>query len=159
MSYHFFVPGIPVPQPRVKAARRGGFVRIYTPSNADAWKEQIRVVSRKHMPSDKLMGPLYLRLLFAMPRPQSLSGKAYAEELTRPHSSRPDVDNLAKAVMDAMDEWWGDDALVTMLQASKWYARVGAEPGVEITLAEIQTDPCRSRKVLLPKRSQKTSRV
>ena len=159
MSYGFFVPGEPKAQPRVKAARRGGFVKVYTPGTADEWKNAIRVTARQFMPSEKLMGPLYLRLVFAMPRPQRLQAKKYAQETSRPHTSKPDIDNLAKAVMDSLDEWWGDDDQVVMIQASKWYARVGAESGVDINIYEINEDPCHSRKVRLRPRSQRTSRV
>lgn len=161
MSYHFFVPGIPVAQPRVKARRQGRFVRIYTPGQADAWKDCVRKVGLQHKPGSLLTGPLHVRLLFAMPRPKHLSTRSYKDEIHRPHFVKPDIDNLAKAVLDAMSDWWKDDCQVTMLTASKWYARVGGATGVEVHVTEMQVpgDPCRSRKDRATPWSLQTSKV
>jgi Holliday junction resolvase RusA-like endonuclease len=58
------------------------------------------------------------------------------EETAVPHGKKPDVDNLLKAVMDAMTtaEVWKDDALVYATEAGKWYAagKTGAQIIVEI---------------------------
>lgn len=161
MSYHFFVPGIPVAQPRVKAARRGRFIHIYTPDTADAWKDCVRKVGAQYKPGSILTGPVYVRLLFAMPRPKHLSTKTYKDEIHRPHMVKPDVDNLTKAVLDAMSDWWTDDCLVAMVQASKWYARLGGATGVEIHVSELDLPekPCRSKKEAHPPWSHQTSKV
>lgn len=161
MSYRFFVPGTPVAQPRVKATRRGKFVHIYTPNDADEWKACVRKVSAQYKPGSILTGPVYVRLLFAMPRPKSLSTRTYKDEIHRPHIFKPDVDNLTKAVLDAMSEWWTDDCLVAMVQASKWYARVGGATGVEVHVHELDMpgQPARSKKERHPPFSHQTSKV
>lgn len=157
MSYHFFVPGMPVAQPRVKARRMGNFVRIYTPGKAAAWKDCIRKVGAQYKPGSTITGAVYVRLLFAMPRPKKLATRTYKDETGRPHIVKPDIDNLVKAVLDALSDWWTDDCLVAMVQASKWYARVGGATGVEIQVNEI--DPCRSKKEVRPPFSHQTSKV
>ncbi len=138
VSYHFFAEGEPKGQPRVKAARRGKFVRIYTPSVADAWKAAVASASLVARPSALLTGPLLVRLVFWMPRPRALQARKYAGEKARPHTSKPDIDNLAKAVLDAMHLWWEDDDQVTVLMASKWYAPVGRPTGVDVHIQELQ---------------------
>lgn len=137
MSYWFFVPGIPKPQPRVKATKRGAFIHIYTPDTADAWKDCIRKVGAQYRPGSVIDLPVSVRLLFAMPRPTNMRTRKHAEERHRPHKKKPDIDNLAKAVLDALSDWWLDDSLVVMLTASKWYARVDGPPGVEIHISEM----------------------
>jgi len=52
------------------------------------------------------------------------------------HECKPDLDNLAKAVLDAMTVggWWGDDCQITDLRVRKEWAGVGqlAGCGIEI---------------------------
>jgi len=148
VSYHFFVPGIPVAQPRVKASMRSGFVRIYTPDTADAWKAAVTKMGLKYKPGSLLTGPVYVRLLFALPRPKYLSTRTYQDEIHRPHFVKPDIDNLCKAVLDSLRDWWKDDCQVAMVQASKWYARLGGPTGVEIHVDELDVPgrPSRSKK-------------
>jgi Holliday junction resolvase RusA-like endonuclease len=56
-------------------------------------------------------------------------------EAAVPHTKKPDVDNLLKAVMDSMTAAgvWKDDALVYTTEAGKWYAagKTGAQIIVE----------------------------
>lgn len=160
MSYHFFVPGLPVSQPRVKARRQGNFVRIYTPGKADAWKDCVRKVGAQYKPGSTLTGPVYVRMLFAMPRPKRLSTRTYKDEIHRPHTFKPDIDNLAKAVLDAMSDWWTDDCLVAMVTASKWYARVNGATGVEIHVTELDMPGQKhSKKAAHPPWSHQSNKV
>ena len=39
------IHGKPAPQPRVRAYRRGDHAGVYTPSTADAWKEQVMLAA------------------------------------------------------------------------------------------------------------------
>ena len=56
-----------------------------------------------------------------------------------PHASKPDIDNLAKAVMDAMGDCdvWADDAQVAELHASKQYADEGGDCGCDVTVTPL----------------------
>jgi len=76
-------------------------------------------------------GPVSVTCTFALPRPSS-----YPKRIVH-HVTKPDVDKLARAVLDALaGVLFGDDAAVTELHASKGYAFAGCNPGVVITVAE-----------------------
>ena len=65
--------------------------------------------------TDGFKRPLMVTLGFGMPRPKSLRGE-------KPHTKRPDVDNLAKAVLDAMNGIaYHDDSQITQLNVVKAY--------------------------------------
>jgi crossover junction endodeoxyribonuclease RusA len=66
-----------------------------------------------------ITSPLLLRIVFFMPRPKSLKGPVGCVT----HDKRPDIDNLSKAVMDAMTGIaFKDDGIIASLHAEKWYA-------------------------------------
>lgn len=120
----FFVSGVPKAQPRVKAARRGKFVHIYTPDTAEEWKSKVRKLSAERI-STKIKTPVYVDMAFHIERPKFHFRKNGTLKSTEYWvSKKPDVDNFAKAVMDAMTDAgvWEDDSLVVMLSVSKRYA-------------------------------------
>lgn len=66
--------------------------------------------------------PACLALRFEIAMPPSWSKKRRAEMRGRPHQSKPDIDNLTKAVMDAIAT---DDAFVWKVMAEKVWGEVG----------------------------------
>lgn len=127
MAVTFFVAGVPKPQPRAKAARIGGFVRLYTPytKDAKAWRSAVIAAALEHCEGRTFTGPLGLTLQFTLPRPKShLTKKGLRPEAPLWHTSRPDADNLTKLVMDALSEAgvWSDDCIVASLATQKAYA-------------------------------------
>lgn len=137
----FTVIGEPVPQPRAKAARIGGFVRIYTPSTANDWKNRVIAAVQPYLPPEPLNSPLRMSVRFMFPRPAGHfgSGKKSAtlKDSAPPRpSGKPDLDNALKAVMDALTDAgvWRDDCRVCDLVVSKVYAD---RPGAEIEIEEV----------------------
>ena len=134
----FFVAGTPKGQPRVKAFRRGAHAGVYTPGTADAWKSAVRSdAMRNASERGPLAGPVAVRLDFVMPRPKAHSTKrGLRPDAPRWHASKPDADNLAKAVLDALGDlgtYWKDDAQVADLCITKRY---GERIGCTITIRE-----------------------
>lgn len=130
-----FVYGIPKGQPRPRAFSRGGVARVYDPGTAEGWKGQIAIAFKDAKPAQPFEGELRLSIEFLFPRPKSLSRKKDPEGLLR-HVSKPDVDNAAKAVMDALQTlgFFRDDCQVVDLWARKWmHSKVGM-PGALVTL-------------------------
>lgn len=87
------------------------------------------------------MGPVQCQLNFTLPRPKSHFGTGRNADRLKPnvpdwHGKKPDADNLAKAVMDAMSAAgvWQDDAQVSDLRVTKQY---GPRTGVNLTLLSI----------------------
>lgn len=131
-----WVPGLPKGQPRPRAFARGGHARVYNPATAEGWKGEIaRAVPPPEAP---WTGPIRVSLRFLMPRPKGHYGRGgiLKPAMSRlPFLGKPDVDNLAKAVLDVLtvQRVWGDDTQVTWLEVSKHYES-GGGPGCDIAV-------------------------
>ena len=132
-----FIHGLPVAQPRTKATSRGKFAGVYTPKTADVWKACIIQAIR----ADEWViseGPLDLTATFMLPRPKSHYRANGDLKKSAPimHTKKPDLDNLIKAVMDAMTQAgvWRDDSEVSTIRSSKRYASAPNKTGVRIIL-------------------------
>jgi Holliday junction resolvase RusA-like endonuclease len=82
-----------------------------------------------------------VRLRFWLTRPASHYGTGRNKAVVKPSAprrpaGRPDVDKLARAVLDGltMGGAFTDDSQVVELQASKWYVDSGDAAGCVITL-------------------------
>jgi Holliday junction resolvase RusA-like endonuclease len=131
----FFVSGNPKGQPRPRAFARGGKARVYDPGTAEGWKGQIALAAREHMPAAPIDSAAGVQLQFMLPRPRGHFRKhglkADAPEFPL---GKPDLDNLAKAVLDALVVigFMRDDRLVRRLSISKHYAENG--PGCHVRI-------------------------
>lgn len=100
MSEHvrFFVPGIVVAQGRPRAFAVNGRVIMTDPPKSRDWKQAFREVASQHvLPDMPWEGPLRMSVSFFLPRPKSVSANR------RPYPIvKPDLDNLLKAVKDAL---------------------------------------------------------
>jgi crossover junction endodeoxyribonuclease RusA len=132
----FRVHGIPKGQPRARAVRRGAHAGVYDPGTANDWKSSVALAARQAgLGATPITGPVSLSIEFYLPRPKRLCTRKHpAFELLC--AVKPDVDNAAKAVMDALTAVgaWVDDAQVSRLVVQKWYAAMGATPGACVTL-------------------------
>lgn len=142
----FWIPGDPKGQPRPRAfARRMGahFVaRMYDSDAADAWKAavdaQLVEIARTHS-LQPFAGRCSVILQFYFQRPKShlRTNGMVKDSSPGPHTSKPDLDNLAKLVLDRITRngrFWGDDAQVDMLAIGKEWAKAGEAGGVLVTI-------------------------
>lgn len=83
-----------------------------------SYKDEIRIAMKKQ----KFKPGPCLEMIFEIPMPKSWSKKKKGEKVNTPHESRPDLDNLAKAVMDAFFE---EDSHVHKLELEKVWAEEG----------------------------------
>jgi Holliday junction resolvase RusA-like endonuclease len=129
MVFDFFVEGIPKAQPRARAYSRGGHIRMYNPDGADKWKTAVKAQS--NFKGCTIIDPIELHLEFKINRPKSHYKSNGQLKITSPrilHDQKPDADNLAKAVMDALSETkiWDDDDQVCDLRVIKnWVSQDG----------------------------------
>ena len=118
--------GQPAGMPRIRTRRMGKGVIHYVPPKAPGtlFRNAIRL---KAVEQKKLVGPVCLRVecLFAMP--VSWSKAKRAKHHGKPHTQKPDGDNVAKAVMDGLTAAgvWPDDAVVWSLEIRKVWAVQG----------------------------------
>lgn len=132
--YEVFVHGLPKGQPRTKSrALRlpGGRIvtRHYTPASGADWREDVRAAVARLAPVT-LTGPVDVAAVFYLPRPKSHFRKnGLRPDVPRYLTGKPDLDNAAKLVLDAMTSigCWLDDAQVARLEVAKVY-HVPEEP-------------------------------
>lgn len=124
----FFIPGTPKGQPRPKAFSRGGHAGVYDPATANEWKQNVRDAAKKTGSTIPGNFPLSVFMEFRIARPKGHYGSGKKSTVLKPsaprwHVSKPDSDNLAKAVMDALNDcgFWTDDSIVSLLQVKKEY--------------------------------------
>lgn len=145
----FIVHGDPKPQPRPRARAmamrtKDGSTRhlaqVYNPASAKAWKRAVVEAGRFTRPDSPLAAPLRVTITFRLKRPKRLMRKRDPEGPVL-HTAKPDGDNLAKGVLDAMtsDDWWADDSTVSELRVRKEYHAKGDVPGAVIVVEELET--------------------
>lgn len=126
----FFVNIDPQPWQRPKTRVINGFVKHYSPVKTKKYENQIAdaYMQIKDAPFFENDIPLRVAIHFDMPVPKSTSktkAKMMIEGSIR-HLKRPDVDNMGKAVLDALNGIaWADDAQITALNLRKRYATHG----------------------------------
>lgn len=137
-SIHLFIPGNPVPQGRPRACIRGKHASVYEDAKSRDWKKTIAVHAQSYLDNGK--GPVDIRFWtlidtaiklqveFRLLRPKSVSVKKRPEPTTR-----PDLDNLIKAVKDALNGviWRDDSQIIEYLKVRKIYDN---PPGVDIAV-------------------------
>ena len=112
------IPGTPVAQPRHRVSTRGEQVRTYIPKKHPVHQYKALIAEyTKHWPV--FVGPLnvVIELEFAMP--QSWSYKKQAAMREAWHTQKPDIDNVTKAILDALKDRWKDDTQVVRLTVDK----------------------------------------
>ena len=141
----FFVPGTPVGKGRPRAARRGAGVVMFTPGKTADYEALVAATAAAALACDALAhqlldGPLEAVLEMRFPAPASWSKAKRARALAGAewHTSKPDADNVAKAILDACNGVvFRDDAQVVMLIATKAFSE---EPGVRVVIREVQSE-------------------
>lgn len=130
------IPGEPVAQGRGRIVRRGPHYGIADPERAASWKgaasyhmERARKAAGISAPFAR---PLFVRIEARFKRPKSCRRPGV---LWRP--SRPDIDNLQKAVLDAGNGvLWMDDAQVVHCDVRKVIEIEGVGPSVVVVLED-----------------------
>jgi Holliday junction resolvase RusA-like endonuclease len=141
MIVSFFVPGLPVAQPRQRHRKIPGqsFVHNYTPTKhpVSAFKATIKLAaSAKWNAAPPMVGPVRLSLVFYFPRPISQTRKRGNSASWK--TTKPDWDNLGKAVSDALNGvLWVDDAQLCDTRVSKWICGDGEAPGVHVEVTSL----------------------
>jgi Holliday junction resolvase RusA-like endonuclease len=116
-----FIPGEPIAQPRVKVSTKNGFARAYTERDhpIHAYKQAIRL-AYVNAGGEVLEGPVSIRIACWFERPKSHSKKRRQDR--EPKTTKPDLDNVGKAILDALNEIaYNDDGQVYRLTVEKWY--------------------------------------
>lgn len=133
-----FVAGKPAPQgsKRYLGVKGGKGITVESSKNVAPWRADVRdavQAEAEALVAFKSGEAVHVELMFVMPRPSSTPKRS-----TPPAVKRPDVDKLARAVLDALSSagLWVDDSQVTCLVATKRLAQPGERSGCHIRVTE-----------------------
>lgn len=126
MAITFEVAGDPVPQPRPRVSTRGGFARAYVPAKhpVHAYRRAIAYEAAKAgaTPGRGIVS-VVIDAVFVRPKYHKTKRGV---KVSAPEVPRQDVDNVAKAVLDALNGVaWVDDTQVSRLVVEKSYGPEG----------------------------------
>lgn len=137
----FSITGEPRPKGRPRVDTRGRFPRMHTDSKTIKYEKTVGQVAKLAMgPRPVIDGPVSVSLRFRFALPKSMPKYRQRAILAgeEAYTGGPDVDNLAKAVLDGMNKVvFVDDRLIVRLFTTK----VGhAKSGVDIRVEPLSPD-------------------
>jgi crossover junction endodeoxyribonuclease RusA len=133
-SFRVFVPGHPAPQGSKRHVGNG--VMVESSKHVAPWRSDVRsaCLDGAGKPLAFFDGPVDVELLFVLRRPV-----ATPKTRTPPATKKPDIDKLARAILDAIGSagMWRDDSQVVTLWAQKKIAGSDETPGCGIRIEAI----------------------
>ncbi len=123
------IPYEPTPKARARTFLRNGKYMSFTPSKTVNAEQFIRacLIEQGIRPIENQAVRLIID--FYLKRPATLPKKVLEP------IKRPDIDNLVKTVLDALNGYaFKDDSQIVMLTANKYY---GDPPHIDITIMEV----------------------
>jgi crossover junction endodeoxyribonuclease RusA len=134
----FTVIGHAQPQGSTKAFMpKGARYPVVTSDNPNLkqWRHLVAHCAQQHA-GGPMYGGVHVVLDFALQRPKSLPKRASQ------HLKKPDIDKLARAVLDALTGiLYHDDSEVVRLEVTKRYATTTEAPSVRITIMRAERAP------------------
>lgn len=128
----FYIPGRPQGKGRPRFTRNG---HTYTPDKTRDYEETVRWLYKLHG-GQKLDGAVWVEIFANFEPPKSDSKKERARKLAgdAPCTVKPDCDNVAKIILDALNGVaYDDDNQVAHLAVSKYWRE--DNPGVRVYIA------------------------
>lgn len=125
------IPGKPMGKQRVRLNRKTG--AVFTPERTVSYEGMVALEAQRKMKGLEILdGPvgLYIEIMLPVPQswPKRKQERALACELLP--IGKPDIDNVNKILMDAMNQVvWVDDSQVVQTQIRKFYHKM---PGVTV---------------------------
>lgn len=126
--------GEPVGEGRPRAVRVGAGVRMHSAPKSAQWRALAAQQMAAEWRRDAVDDVCSVHVLALMPRPASLPKRAGTGRMRR--AVKPDVDNVAKAALDALVTAGvlSDDRCVCTLVVERWTCAVGEAPRVRVAV-------------------------
>jgi Holliday junction resolvase RusA-like endonuclease len=117
------IHGKPVGKARPRFSRRGNKVVTFTPRETQIYEQNVKSLAQVAMLGKAMLeGPVKV----------TITAYFAHKKKTGWHISRPDIDNVVKAILDGLNGVvFSDDAVVAQLVASKHYGEERVEVQVE----------------------------
>lgn len=132
----FTVPGKITGKGRPRFTRYG---HVYTPKKTSNYEQMVKY-SYLSTRSKRLDGPIRVNIaaIFRIPKSYTKHEKVEAEMGILKPTKKPDVDNITKIILDALNGVaYQDDKQVIEVEVIKRYGKIGEEEHVIVSLEEI----------------------
>lgn len=136
----FTIPGEARGKGRPRAFRRGAHVGMYTDAKTASYENLVKLAASEVMDGSPLECAVNVSIWIKCQIPQSWSKKKSAAALSGDlmPTGKPDLDNVAKAILDAMNGIvFVDDKQVVHLTVSKSY---GVEPCAIVKVEPVENN-------------------
>jgi Holliday junction resolvase RusA-like endonuclease len=153
-SLTFRVVGTAIPKGSLKPFLPKGWhypiVRHDNPKTT-GWHQLVRAEAQRLAPDVLFAGPIAVAMVFRLPRPASLPKRR------QHHTNKPDLDKLARGVLDALTGvLYADDKAVVDLHVKKLYAPPASPPSACITVLEAAFPELRQSSLMLALESERS---
>ena len=129
MKVKFTIPGIPIPKARPRVVRGHAFTPKKTKDYEALVKDVYRLTVGEYLGDSAIVATIE--------ESYSKSKKRRIAEGEIKHTKRPDVDNCAKAILDALNEVaYRDDSQIVESRITKHYA-IDGETRADVVLEEV----------------------
>ena len=136
MEYRFVINEKPIGKARPRFDSRTG--RVYTPTATRSFEEKVKwsFTSKYNIATEPSTKPFKAKIIAIFKPAESLSKKKHEELIYKlNYAKKPDVDNIAKIILDSLNGFvYKDDSQVTELLIKKDY---GQENLIIVELEEI----------------------
>jgi len=132
VEYKLTIPGKPIGKGRPKFSTAGNYVRTYTPQQTVEYENLVRLAWMESG-FEKLSGNVGVFISAYFPIPASISKKKREKMEGAFYDKKPDVDNICKIILDALNGIaYDDDKQVVKVAITKLYS---AEPRAVVYIA------------------------
>ena len=142
MTISFTIPGTSKTTAQHKGVMvRGGRVMFFKKKEIVAEENRLISLCHSYRPVSPIAGAIYAKIVFVFPftkaeeKKYKCNSATLLPTFTAPKTTRPDVDNCAKTIMNVLTKqgFWVDDSQVTTLILCK---RSGWLPAIHIEISE-----------------------
>ena len=133
-SRHIYIPGQPVGKGRPRFVKATG--HTYTPTKTKDYEALVKLAYQSENKAPALVGPVRIDIFAVFQLPKDKKRRALLAY--QPYMSKPDTDNVAKVIQDALNGLaYEDDKQVVEMYVEKRYCGEDEEPHVSVTVGEI----------------------
>lgn len=132
------IPGVPVGKGRPKFSTVNGHAIAYTPAKTASYENLVKIAFQNSGQSAfdrEAQLKAEIKAFFPIPKSTSKRNRALMKEKYILPAKKPDTDNIAKSILDALNGLaYYDDAQICELHVHKYYSE---DPRAEIIITDI----------------------
>jgi Holliday junction resolvase RusA-like endonuclease len=136
-KFSFVIKTKPIPKERPFFSMINAKPVVFTPKRTHEFEQLVCSVAKQYTPPQPLEGSIHIDIKFYFNPPKKQIKKNSGSFEGVPKSSRPDLDNLIKSILDGLSSsgFWKDDSQISKIIAEKMWT--DKEPRIEITISDL----------------------